>query len=79
VRVAKGSLTETHNHLRDGVQRRHWSESDIEDLLLLAVRARCATTGWLRHLTTTDTPPSRWDQPNPRRSSRQRRRKMRKT
>ena len=60
-RVAKGSLTETHNHLLDGVDRQFWTRDRIEDLLILAKRALGATIGWMRHLATTDAPPARWE------------------
>ena len=40
--IAIGSLTETANHLRDGVDRKHFTESEIAPLLILVARARGA-------------------------------------
>jgi four helix bundle protein len=55
-RYAKASLTETHNHLRDGVDRKLWKADDIKELLALADRAIGATVKWIRYLANTDTP-----------------------
>ena len=41
---ARGSLTETHNHLGDGVDRKYWTAEDAAPLLTLANRAIGATT-----------------------------------
>jgi four helix bundle protein len=60
-RIAKASLTETHNHLNDGVTRRHWSAEQIAPLLVLANRAIAATVGWIRYLETTKEPPAYWE------------------
>jgi four helix bundle protein len=57
LRIANGSLVETSNHLRDGVDRRHFSQTDIEELLRLAKRASAATTSLMRYLKTA-TPPN---------------------
>jgi four helix bundle protein len=57
--IARSSLMETHNHLNDGVDRKHWSRSQAEDLQALATRAIAATTKWLAYLSTTDAP-RRW-------------------
>ena len=43
--VAIASLTETSNHLRDGVDRKHFTTRDIEPLLPLAKRAAGAALG----------------------------------
>jgi four helix bundle protein len=59
-RIAKASLDETRNHLLDGIDRRHWRESDIASLMPLSGRAIGATLGWIAHLTNTDTPPPSW-------------------
>jgi four helix bundle protein len=56
-RIAKASLTETHNHLRDGVDREHWTEERCRPLLTLADRAIGATTRWLIYLSSSDDPP----------------------
>lgn len=45
-RIAKASLTETTNHLNDGVDRRHWKAEQIASLLELGERAIGATAGW---------------------------------
>ena len=58
VRIARSELNETHNHLGDGVARRHWTFERVGGLQLLANRAAGACTGLLRHLTTTDAPSS---------------------
>ena len=38
--VAIASLTETSNHLHDGIDRKHFTRADISPLLRLAARAR---------------------------------------
>lgn len=67
VRIAKSSLTETHNHLLDGVDREHWTEKQIQPLVRVANRAIGATTKWLAYLSSTDAPPPYWqnDKPSP--------------
>ena len=57
MRIAKASLTETHNHLRDGVDREHWTEERCRPVLILADRAIGAATGWLIYLASSDDPP----------------------
>src|SRR5882672_10507309 len=47
VRIARAELNETHNHLGDGVHRRHWSSERSAPLQALARRAGGATTGLL--------------------------------
>jgi four helix bundle protein len=59
-RIAKSSLTETHNHLGDGVDRKYWKAEDAAPLLALANRAIGATTGWIRHLESSETPEPYW-------------------
>jgi four helix bundle protein len=59
-RIAKSSLTETHNHLGDGVDRHYWKAEDVAPLLALAKRAIGATTGWIRRLETSKTPEPYW-------------------
>jgi four helix bundle protein len=59
-RIAKSSLTETHNHLGDGVDRKYWTAEDAAPLLFLAKRAIGATTGWIRHLETSKAPDPYW-------------------
>lgn len=44
------------NHLRDGVDRRHFTTNEIADLQILAKRASTATTRLMRYLKTA-TPP----------------------
>jgi len=48
--VAIASLAETSNHLRDGVDRKHFNRDDIDPLLRLAARARGASIGLKRYL-----------------------------
>ena len=50
LRIARGSLTETHCSLRDGHDRGYFSLLDTERLQLLAGRAAKATTGLIRYL-----------------------------
>jgi four helix bundle protein len=59
-RIAKSSLTETHNHLGDGGDRKYWTAEDAAPLLVLAKRAIGATTGWIRHLETSKAPDPYW-------------------
>ncbi len=58
-RIAKASLTETHNHLGDGVDRRHWPPQDAEPLKELANRAVGACVRLLKYLESTDAPGTR--------------------
>ena len=48
--IARGSLLETHNHLRDALDRRFLAESDFNELTTLANRAIGATTNLSRYL-----------------------------
>jgi four helix bundle protein len=56
VRVANGSLTETDNHLGDGIDRGYWTAPACEPARRLANRAVGATTRWLIYLTTSHEP-----------------------
>ena len=56
VRVAKGSLAETHNHLGDGIDRGHWTADAADASRRLASRAIGATTEWLKYLMTSQEP-----------------------
>jgi four helix bundle protein len=48
--IARGSLTETHHHLRSGRDRGYFSDADHERLASLAGRAAIATTRLIRYL-----------------------------
>jgi four helix bundle protein len=61
-RIARSSIIETHNHLGDGVDRRHWSDEEAAPVQELADRAKKATGRWLEYLTKSDAP-SRWNRP----------------
>jgi four helix bundle protein len=56
VRMAKASLTETQNHLRDGVDRRHWGAEESHQLEILADRAVGACVRLIAYLDSTDSP-----------------------
>ena len=60
VRVAIASEMETHNHLDDGVQRRHWGSEDVAPLKQLTKRAIRAATSFLRYLETSEAP-HKWE------------------
>src|SRR5262245_41329338 len=55
-RIAKSSLMETQNHLRDGVDRHFWSASQVDPLLHVANRAIGACVRLLAWLESTDAP-----------------------
>jgi four helix bundle protein len=57
IRIAKSSLTETDNHLVDGVDRGHWTARRCEATRHLADRAIGATTRWLKYLMSSEEPP----------------------
>jgi len=63
VRVAKSSLTETHNHLGDGVDRRYWKPQHAKPLQELADRAIGASVRLVEYLESTDAPKSRSRRP----------------
>src|SRR6266545_7313275 len=50
LRIANGSLMETANHLRDGVDRGYFTADQISDLLILAKRSSAATTHLIKYL-----------------------------
>ena len=50
LRIARGSLAETHNHLREGRERGYLSESQHDSLSTLALRATRATTRLMIYL-----------------------------
>jgi len=50
LRVARGSLTETHNSLRDGHDRGYFTATEMAGLQRLAIRAIKAATGLIRYL-----------------------------
>ena len=50
--IARGSLTETHNSLRDGHDRGYFTAVDTDRMQLLAGRAAKAVTGLIRYLRT---------------------------
>lgn len=57
-RIARSSLIETHNHVKDGADRGYWSHEIAAKHQKLADRAIGATTRLLHHLVTTDAPSS---------------------
>jgi four helix bundle protein len=54
--IARASLFETKNHLRDGSDRKYWTPRESEKLQKLADRAIGATTEWLKYLSDSDAP-----------------------
>jgi four helix bundle protein len=50
MRVARGSLSETHDHLHDGLRRGYFSDADTTRLQRLALRAVKASTGLIDYL-----------------------------
>ena len=50
LRIARGSLTETHNSLRDGQGRGYFTEAQTDQLQRLAGRAAKAAIGLIRYL-----------------------------
>jgi four helix bundle protein len=50
LRIARGSLTETHNSLRDGQDRGYFASNECIRLQRLALRATKAATGLIRYL-----------------------------
>jgi hypothetical protein len=50
LRIARGSLTETHNHLRDGRDRGYLTDAKHEELSRLTARAAGATTRLMVYL-----------------------------
>lgn len=60
--IAIASLIETSGHLRDGIDRKHFTAGEIAPLLRLAARAKGATVGWKTYLKDAKPP-----EPRPRR------------
>ncbi len=60
-RIAKSSLTESQNHLLDGIDRGHWTATDVEALMGVARRALAATVKWIAYLTKTEAPGAYWE------------------
>ena len=54
VRMAKGSLVETQNHLRHGQQKKYWKEEDFKEAWALSCRALGAIIPYLRYLEACD-------------------------
>jgi four helix bundle protein len=52
LRIARGSLIETHNHLRDGRERNYFDAESHDRLSRLAARATKATTRLMLYLET---------------------------
>ena len=50
LRIARGSLTETHNSLRDGRDRGYFTDVQTDTLQFLAGRAAKAASGLIRYL-----------------------------
>jgi four helix bundle protein len=50
LRIAKGSLHETRNHLLDGQTRKYFSAEDTQRLLVLQKRASAGTTRLIQYL-----------------------------
>ena len=50
VRIARGSLKETRNHLHDGVASGYFTSEDVRPLMLLLRRALGASTALLKYL-----------------------------
>jgi four helix bundle protein len=48
--VARGSLMECQNHLKDGVDRGYLTQTECDELLILAKRSCGAVAGLQRHL-----------------------------
>jgi four helix bundle protein len=60
-RIAKSSLTESQNHLLDGIDRGYWTTTEVEPLMLVARRAVGATVKWIAYLTRTEAPDAYWE------------------
>jgi four helix bundle protein len=52
--IARGSVFEVADHLRDGVARRHWSEEQVDELHGLCNRTIAALTRLIAYLKTTN-------------------------
>jgi four helix bundle protein len=58
--IAKGSLSETENHLRDGLALTYLSQEEFHDLTRLAKRARSTTISLMAYL---EQCPRKWRRP----------------
>lgn len=58
--IAKASLAETLNHLRDGQTQSYFSTADFHRLESLAAEAIRTSTGLIRHLQTSKAPTPYW-------------------
>ena len=54
--IARGSLFEVKDHLRDGVARRHWNTAAAKELDDLCNRTIAAVTYFIRYLRSTSEP-----------------------
>ena len=52
--IARGSITETQNHLRHGLRQRYFSQSQHDAAWNLSRRAMAATAGLIRYLKSCD-------------------------
>jgi four helix bundle protein len=57
VDIARGSLDETENHLRDGVDSKYFAATDVAPLIRLAARCRIALNRWHTYLRSVKTDP----------------------
>ena len=62
--IAKASLAETLNHLRDGKTQSYFAPADCERLESLATEAIRTSTGLLRHLQSSKAPRPYWTDPS---------------
>jgi four helix bundle protein len=61
-RIARRSLMETRNHLKDAQEQRYFPEDEIKDLVHLTYRAQKATTRLIKYLESCKArPASGWD------------------
>ena len=56
VRIAKASLDETRNHLKDGVDRRYWTDEEVAPLVELTNRATGKCVRLAQYLARTTAP-----------------------
>jgi four helix bundle protein len=64
LRVARGSLLETRNHLEDGLKRRYFTKTAVQPLFSIQKRAVAGVTRLIRYLET-DGSDGPLDDPNP--------------
>jgi four helix bundle protein len=66
VTVAKASLAELHNHLKDGRKRGYLDDAVYEQLEAMRSEAHRTASGLLRHLKTSEAPAPSWSrEPKP--------------